>query len=58
MKYLATFDPHGIDLAEWFDDQISAEEWLDSRNNNAEYKTVIDFYDEEGNFIDGFIYTA
>lgn len=57
MKYLATFDPNGLDLAKWCDTIKEAEEWLDSRNNNAEYTTVIDWYDDNNNLVDGIMHT-
>ena len=57
MKFLATFDPHGLDLQERFDTEEEAQEWLDSYNNNADYMTVIDFLDENGKVTDGYIYT-
>ena len=57
MKYLATFDPLGISLFEWFDTEQEAQEWLNSQNNNLETRTDIDWY-EDGKLIDGYIYTA
>jgi hypothetical protein len=57
MKYVATFDLNGLRLVESFDDENSAQTWLDSRNNNLEFRTSIDIYDDDGKFIDGYIYT-
>ena len=57
MKYVATFDVNGSRLTETFDDEPAAQAWLDSRNNNLEYRTMIDWYDDNGKWIDGYIYT-
>lgn len=56
MKILATFDPHGMNMYEYFDTEKQAQEWLDSYNNNEDYMTVIDFV-ENGKIVDGYIYT-
>ena len=57
MKYLATiFEPAG-QLSEFFNTIQEAAEWLDSRNNNLEYTTMIDTVDDAGRKIDGFFYT-
>lgn len=34
-----------------------AAEWLDSENNNGEYTTMIETFDEKGRKEDGFFYT-
>ena len=57
MKYVATFDTTGLRLAEMFGDEKSAQDWLDSRNNNLEYRTTIDWYDDNDKWIDGYVYT-
>lgn len=57
MRYMATILlPHGR-LSEVFLTVGDAEQWLDSQNNNAEYTTIIDELDENGNVVDGFFYT-
>ena len=56
MEYVATFDVNGLRLAETFGDETSAQDWLDSRNNNGEYRTMIDIYDN-GKYVDGYFYT-
>lgn len=56
MRYLARFDPYGFDLIEWFDTEEEAWEWLDSQNNNADWMTVVDIY-ENGKCTDGYVYT-
>ncbi len=35
-----------------------AAEWLDSENNNGEYTTMIETFDEKGRKEDGFFYTT
>ena len=56
MEYVATFDVNGLRLTETFDDETSAQGWLDSRNNNGEYRTMIDIYDNR-EYVDGYFYT-
>lgn len=57
MKYEAIFDVNGLRLSEMFDDEASAQDWLDLRNNNLEFRTSINMYDDQGKFVDGYIYT-
>lgn len=40
-----------------FGTMAAAERWLDSENNNPQYSTVIETYNEAGRKIDGFFYT-
>lgn len=40
-----------------FGTMAAAERWLDSENNNPQYSTVIETYNEAGQKIDGFFYT-
>lgn len=57
MKFIAKFDPRGMDLWEDFNTEKEAQDWLDSRNNNEDYMTVIELVDDDGKFLDGYIYT-
>ena len=57
MKYVAIFEPAGLRLAETFERESDAQAWLDSYNNNADHDTVIDMYDDNGKFVDGYYYT-
>lgn len=58
MKYVATIKYSSTDgFSKFFDEETEAQKWLDSQNNNAEYKTTIDTYDDNWNYIDGYTYT-
>lgn len=57
MKYQAVFDLRGLRLAEMFDTESEAQSWLDSQNNNADYMTEVNFIDNNGHLVDGYIYT-
>lgn len=48
--------PH-MTLSEIFPTVGTAEQWLDSQNNNAEYTTIIEELDANGNVSDWFYYT-
>ena len=57
MKYLATITYGRSSNSMTFNTMAAAEQWLDERNNNLEHTTIIDEYDDDGHFIDGFFYT-
>ena len=57
MKYEAIFDTFGLRLTEMFESETEAQDWLDERNNNLEYRTDINFVDDDGKTVDGYIYT-
>jgi len=40
-----------------FDTEKKAEQWLDSNNNNAEYTTYIDIYNDKWEKVDSITYT-
>ena len=57
MKYLATI-LMGIDsYSQSFNTIAEAERWLDENNNNMEFTTIIDEYNDKWEKVDGFFYT-
>lgn len=57
MKYIGIIHYDGSSRSQMFHTEKDAKDWLDSINNNAEYRTVIDMYDDKWNLVDGYIYT-
>ena len=56
MKYLATIKFGQETWAEIKNTEKEAQQWLDEKNNNLEHTASIDFIDEDGVFVDGYIY--
>lgn len=57
MQYIATiFFDNGAKSASFSSIQLAAE-WIDSENNNHEFTSMIETYDENGKKKDGFFYT-
>ena len=57
MKYLATIK-RGINRQTMlFSDEMLARQWLDENNNNADYHTYIEKFDDDWNRIDEYTYT-
>lgn len=57
MKYLATIKFGRDTWAVIKNTEEEAQQWLDEKNNNLEHTTMIDSIDEDGVFVDGYIYT-
>jgi len=57
MKYLATVLTGIETYSRSFNTVMEAERWLDEHNNNGEYTTIIDEYNDKWEKIDGFFYT-
>ena len=57
MIYKATIVRPSESYSMVFSTMAAAEQWLDSENNNAQYSTMIEMYNEAGRKIDGFFYT-
>ena len=57
MQYIATiFYDNGAKSAAFQSTQQAAE-WIDSENNNHEFTSMIETYDDKGQKKDGFFYT-
>lgn len=57
MQYVATVFFDSGTRKETFKSIQLAAEWIDSENNNHEYTSMIETYDDNGRKKDGFFYT-
>lgn len=57
MTYLATIKYPTCSRSMFFQRITEAERWLDSNNNNLEYATYIEEFNDDWQKTDGFMYT-